>query len=69
MIGKKALMIRFASLRRDDISMRIMNQVRGIAKEKSSLMCAGLMFEGLLIRRLRGLEAGYHPLGGALARL
>jgi hypothetical protein len=34
MMGKKALIIRLASLRRDDIPMRIMNQEQGIAKEK-----------------------------------
>jgi hypothetical protein len=33
-IGRKALIIRLASLRREDISMRIMNQEQGIAKEK-----------------------------------
>lgn len=34
MMGKKALIIRRASLRREDIPMRIMNQEKGIAKEK-----------------------------------
>jgi hypothetical protein len=34
MMGRKALIIRLASLRREDISIRIMNQEQGIAKEK-----------------------------------
>jgi hypothetical protein len=36
MIGKKALIIRLASLRREDIPIQIMNQEQVIAKEKSS---------------------------------
>ena len=37
MMGKKALIIRLVSLRREDMSMLIMNQEQAIAKEKSSL--------------------------------
>lgn len=43
MMGKKALIIRRASLRREDIPMRIMNQEKEIAKEKSSLMGRSLV--------------------------
>jgi hypothetical protein len=58
MMGRKALIIRLASLRREDISMRIMNQEQGIAKEKSSLKWRSLEFdrEDSLTPQARGTD-------------
>jgi hypothetical protein len=44
-MGKKALTIRLANLRRDDIPLRIMNQGRAIAKEKSSFKGRSLLLD------------------------
>lgn len=45
MMGKKALIIRVASLRREDMPIRIMSQEQGIAKEKSSLKVRSLLLD------------------------
>ena len=65
MMGKKALIVRLASLRREDISNRIMNEEQGIAKEKNSLKGRSLRFDGaiLLHHRTLGPKSGNQLLG------